>query len=156
MIGKLLGHTQTQTTARYAHLATDPALEAASKITDELGGLLALPPPSDPMIIDVEAVPVDAPASAPLAGLLCIENTNDLPRFMTSEQAAKYLSVNPRLMDHWRWRKTGPKHVKVGNSVRYTRADLDDFVENGSANTAREESMVNPIVKNAIISAQIP
>ena len=93
MIGKLLGHTQTQTTARYAHLAIDPLLVAATKVTDELGGLLALPPPSDPTIIDVEAILVASPTSAPLAGMLCIENTSDLPRFMTSEQAAKYLQT---------------------------------------------------------------
>ena len=29
MIGKLLGHTQVQTTARYAHLASDPVKQAA-------------------------------------------------------------------------------------------------------------------------------
>lgn len=29
MIGKLLGHTQIQTTARYAHLADDPIKAAA-------------------------------------------------------------------------------------------------------------------------------
>ena len=28
MIGKLLGHTQVQTTARYAHLAADPIKQA--------------------------------------------------------------------------------------------------------------------------------
>ena len=32
MIGKLLGHTQTQTTARYAHLADDPLRSAAQRI----------------------------------------------------------------------------------------------------------------------------
>ena len=32
MIGALLGHTQTQTTARYAHLAADPMREAAELI----------------------------------------------------------------------------------------------------------------------------
>lgn len=31
MIGKLLGHTQVQTTARYAHLASDPVKQAADK-----------------------------------------------------------------------------------------------------------------------------
>jgi integrase len=36
MIGKLLGHTQVQTTARYAHLASDPAKQAATKISDRL------------------------------------------------------------------------------------------------------------------------
>ena len=32
MIGKLLGHTQVQTTARYAHLADDPLKAAANRI----------------------------------------------------------------------------------------------------------------------------
>jgi hypothetical protein len=34
MIGKLLGHTQVQTTARYAHLANDPVNTAAGRVAD--------------------------------------------------------------------------------------------------------------------------
>ncbi len=34
MIGKLLGHTQVQTTARYAHLAADPVKNAMEKVSD--------------------------------------------------------------------------------------------------------------------------
>ncbi len=33
MIGKLLGHTQVQTTARYAHLAVSPIVDAANDVT---------------------------------------------------------------------------------------------------------------------------
>jgi integrase len=40
MIGKLLGHTQVQTTARYAHLAADPLKRAADKIAERLAGAL--------------------------------------------------------------------------------------------------------------------
>jgi len=36
MIGKLLGHTQVQTTARYAHLAADPVKEAAERVAENL------------------------------------------------------------------------------------------------------------------------
>jgi len=36
MIGKLLGHTQVQTTARYAHLAADPVRNAADSIASSL------------------------------------------------------------------------------------------------------------------------
>ncbi len=36
IIGRLLGHTQPQTTARYAHLAATPALEVADKISQNL------------------------------------------------------------------------------------------------------------------------
>jgi integrase len=34
MTRKLLGHTQVQATARYAHLASDPVKQAATKISD--------------------------------------------------------------------------------------------------------------------------
>ena len=40
MIGKLLGHTQVQTTARYAHLVSDPMKKAANKISDRLASAL--------------------------------------------------------------------------------------------------------------------
>ena len=40
MIGKLLGHTQVQTTARYAHLARDSLQNAASRITGSIGSNL--------------------------------------------------------------------------------------------------------------------
>ena len=42
MIGKLLGHTQVQTTARYAHLASDPVKRAADKISGQIAVSLAV------------------------------------------------------------------------------------------------------------------
>ena len=41
MIGKLLGHTQVQTTARYTHLARDSIQNAAARITGSIGGNLS-------------------------------------------------------------------------------------------------------------------
>jgi integrase len=40
MIGKLLGHTQVQTTARYAHLAADPVKVAADNVAAEISACL--------------------------------------------------------------------------------------------------------------------
>jgi len=40
MIGKLLGHTQVQTTARYAHLAADPVKAAANQISGSIFELM--------------------------------------------------------------------------------------------------------------------
>jgi integrase len=40
MIGKLLGHTQVQTTARYAHLAADPVRAAAEQVAFSLAACL--------------------------------------------------------------------------------------------------------------------
>lgn len=42
MIGKLLGHTQVQTTARYAHLADNPVQAAADRVAGEMGRLLGI------------------------------------------------------------------------------------------------------------------
>jgi integrase len=43
MIGKLLGHTQIQTTARYAHLKTDPVRAAADKVSEAIAAALLQP-----------------------------------------------------------------------------------------------------------------
>jgi integrase len=40
MIGKLLGHSQAQTTHRYAHLAADPVKAASQRVADTLSGLM--------------------------------------------------------------------------------------------------------------------
>ena len=36
IIGRLLGHSQVETTARYAHLARDSVQEAAERIADSI------------------------------------------------------------------------------------------------------------------------
>ena len=40
MIGKMLGHTQSQTTARCAHLASDPVKAATEKVGAAIPGLM--------------------------------------------------------------------------------------------------------------------
>ncbi len=53
MIGKLLGHTQVQTTARYAHLAADPVKAAAERVTSNIASVLNGGPAQEP---DADAV----------------------------------------------------------------------------------------------------
>ena len=49
MIGKLLGHTQVQTTARYTHLARDSIQNAAARITGASVGICRqFPRPKSP------------------------------------------------------------------------------------------------------------
>ncbi len=47
MISKLLGHTQVQTTTRYAHLKTDPIRASADKVADAIAFALTRPPMED-------------------------------------------------------------------------------------------------------------
>jgi site-specific recombinase XerD len=42
MIGKLLGHSQVQTTARYAHLAAEPVKVAANTVAGEIAQMLGV------------------------------------------------------------------------------------------------------------------
>ena len=42
MIGKLLGHSQAQTTHRYAHLAADPVKQASERIAGAIAGMISV------------------------------------------------------------------------------------------------------------------
>ncbi len=42
LIGKMLGHTQPQTTARYAHLANDPVAAAAATVAESISAAMAI------------------------------------------------------------------------------------------------------------------
>jgi site-specific recombinase XerD len=46
IVGKLLGHRQAATTERYAHLAPDPALAAATRTAARLAEMLNPTPPA--------------------------------------------------------------------------------------------------------------
>ncbi len=54
MIGRLLGHTQVQTTARYAHLKTDPIRAAADAVSEAIAAALANAPKPETEIPDVD------------------------------------------------------------------------------------------------------
>jgi len=125
MIGRLLGHSQVQTTARYAHLMAAPMTEAASTVTEVLGDLMNL---------DTEPKTEKKP-KPPSNGTIPGTNVT-APTFLTSKQAADYLNVTPRLMENWRWRRVGPKYAKVGNRVRYNLEDLKSFVASGQPTQA--------------------
>lgn len=53
--------------------------------------------------------------------------------WMTTEVAAKYLSVSPGTMHNWRSKGTGPSYRTVGRIVRYHRDDLDAYMMSGAA-----------------------
>ena len=49
------------------------------------------------------------------------------PAFMTEAASAAYLSVSVTTLRRWRRNNTGPKCFKVGDIVRYTQENLDDW-----------------------------
>jgi hypothetical protein len=49
---------------------------------------------------------------------------------METTEAAKYIHVDPRTMEGWRFRGTGPRFLRYSNRVvRYRKSDLDAFLE---------------------------
>lgn len=50
IVGRLLGHTQVQTSLRYAHLDTDPALQAANLIGERVRGGATRRSPQPPLL----------------------------------------------------------------------------------------------------------
>ena len=50
MVGRLLGHTQLQTTMRYAHLADDPVRRAAEENAARLNSALGITAPGTPRL----------------------------------------------------------------------------------------------------------
>ena len=55
LIGKLLGHADVKTTARYAHLADDPLKAAASKISDSIAAAMEAKPEDDAKVIPLRS-----------------------------------------------------------------------------------------------------
>ena len=54
--------------------------------------------------------------------------------WMTTEQAAAYLSVSGGTMRNWRSRGEGPRyHLLGGRLVRYEVEDLDAYMREGAA-----------------------
>lgn len=59
--------------------------------------------------------------------------------WLRPDEAAKYLGVSVATLAQWRWRGTGPKYCKLGDSprahTRYRREDLDAWASktNGRA-----------------------
>lgn len=66
---------------------------------------------------------------------------------LTTEQAAEYLGVSPSWLAQARGRGDGPPFYKLGRSVRYIRASLDEWL---SARQVRSTSQQTNLDMNAI------
>lgn len=50
------------------------------------------------------------------------------PDLLTTDEAAAYLTLTPARLKSWRAAGTGPPWLKLGQAVRYERADLDAYL----------------------------
>ena len=61
-------------------------------------------------------------------------------RFITTEQAADYLSVAPSSLVKLRHYGGGPKFYKLGARVRYKRSDLDAWATAGACTSTTDDA----------------
>ena len=121
MIDKLLGHTQVQTTARYAHLAADPVKSAADAVASSLSRrpgntrpLLDWFAPSSPVMV-CKTLRVFMMADAP-------------DQAMTVRDVAGYLNVDEKTV--YRLAKRGDlPGFKVAGTWRFKKLDLDNWID---------------------------
>lgn len=55
---------------------------------------------------------------------------------MTLREVCDYLKVSPNTAYSWRSAGTGPRGFRVGNRVRYRRADVEQWISEQLARTA--------------------
>jgi hypothetical protein len=62
-------------------------------------------------------------------------------RWLTSEEVAHLLRVQPATVAQWRWRRRGPDFVKLADGpagkVRYERREVERFMKDPSRYQAR-------------------
>lgn len=51
-------------------------------------------------------------------------------KLLSVEEAAELLGVSPLTLRMWKYKKKGPKSVKVGNRIKFRLSDLDTYVAN--------------------------
>ena len=56
--------------------------------------------------------------------------------FLSPTQLARYLSVPVATIYGWRHQGKGPPAAKLGNHLRYRKADVDDWIDSNTSNTS--------------------
>jgi excisionase family DNA binding protein len=59
---------------------------------------------------------------------------------LTIDEVAEYLQVPVQTLYHWRYKRTGPKGVRVGRFVRYHRADVEAWLRIRTPSCEQEET----------------
>ena len=63
-------------------------------------------------------------------------------KFVDEQGAAEFLTVKPQTLSVWRLKGSGPPFHKIGRCVRYSIADLRDYIASRRCtNTAEADSL---------------
>ncbi|MGD0886159.1 MAG: helix-turn-helix domain-containing protein [Thermodesulfovibrionales bacterium] len=54
---------------------------------------------------------------------------------LTPKEAGAYLKVSTNTLATWRHKKQGPRFMRTGRVIKYTREDLDAYLRNNTVET---------------------
>ena len=50
-------------------------------------------------------------------------------RLLDQLEVADILRISPRTLEYYRWKKIGPKFVRLGKLCRYRSSDVEEYIE---------------------------
>lgn len=50
-------------------------------------------------------------------------------------QTAQKLGLSIKTLQSWRWRKIGPRYLKIGGAVRYAAEDIEEYLKSRAVET---------------------
>jgi len=56
-------------------------------------------------------------------------------QLLTAEQVAEWLQISPRSLERWRDARKGPQFRKIGGLIRYTRKDVELWIDGQTVKT---------------------
>lgn len=65
-------------------------------------------------------------------------------RLLTEQEVAEILGVKRSTLIDWRYRKIGPRWVRVGRLPRYSSADLDSWIQSRTVPTSDSPASAVP------------
>lgn len=77
-----------------------------------------------------------------------MENEANLQQSLfTTDDAAAYLRLSPRTLEHWREVGIGPAFIKLGRSVRYTGSAIDAYLSESNFRNTAEASKTSRFLR---------
>jgi len=59
-------------------------------------------------------------------------------RYLTTVEAAAYLGLSDKSLEHWRLNRKGPPYIKAGGAVRYDIRKLDRWLESRTVESTQD------------------
>lgn len=50
-------------------------------------------------------------------------------KLMDQNEVAEFLGISPKTLEYYRWKKVGPKYLKIGKLARYRKCDVIAFIK---------------------------